>query len=168
MKVNSRTGSYIVCVVLCCAGWGWCGMGDKSGSDWENIWLLTMPEPTTVEVNNLGGLGEELENRQWQMVATKYHQIHYQLSADKGKVAEICSRIDNLYKFLAERSPAKPQIPIRVFLVPGERARSRCSKISNAMRTGDMGDAFFMLASLLHEETHLFNFAFLNNEQQGW
>lgn len=168
MKIDSRTVGYIVFVVLCCAGLGWCGTDDKSGNDWDSIWLLTVPEPMTVEVNNLGDLGEELENRRWQMVATKYHQIHYQLSIDKRKVAEIYSRIDNLYRFLTECSPAKPQTPIRVFLVPDEFGHSRCSKISNAMRTGDEGDALFMLTSLLHEETHLFNFAFLNNMQQGW
>lgn len=168
MKVDCRTVGCIVFVVLCCAGLGWCSVDDKSGNDWDSIWLLTMPEPTAVEVNNLGGLGGELENRRWQMVATKYHQIHYQLSTDKRKVAEVYSRIDNLYRFLAERSPAKPQTPIRVFLVPDEYGRSRCSKISNAMRTGDRGDALFMLTSLLHEETHLFNFAFLDSMQQGW
>lgn len=168
MKVDSMTAGYIVFVVLCCAGLGWCSMDDKSGNDWDSIWLLTMPGPTAVEVNNLGDLGGELENRRWQMVATEYHQIHYQLSTDKKKVAEIYSRIDNLYRFLAERSPAELQIPIRVFLVPDEVGHSRCSKISNAMRTGDGGDALFMLTSLLHEGTHLFNFAFLNSMQQGW
>lgn len=169
MKINRKALCYLVFVsMLYCASWGWCGIDNRSGNDWDSIWLLPMPEPTTVETGKLSDLGEELENRQWQMVATKYHQIHYQPSTDKRKVAEIYARIDNIYRFLAERSPAKPQIPIRVFIVPDEFGHSRCSKISNAMRTGDKGDALFMLTSLLHEETHVFNFAFLNSMQQGW
>lgn len=171
MKIDSKITIYIIFAILFCAGIVLCGTDDKSSNDWESIWLATlsdMPEPTVVEVGALGDLGEELENRQWQMVATKYHQIHYQPSADKAKVAEVYSRIDNLYRFLDGRSPEAQQTPIRVFLVPDEVGHSRCDRISNSMRTGDGGDAFFMLTSLLHEETHLFNFAFLDNIPQGW
>jgi len=171
MKIDSRITVFIVFTALSCAMAGWCGTDEKSGNDWDSIWQSTlspMPEPTAVEVASLGELGEELENRQWQMVATKYHQIHYQPSTDKKKVAEVYSRIDNLYRFLAGRSPAVPETPIKVFLVPDEVGHSRCDRISNSMRTGDGGDKRFMLTSLLHEETHLFNFAFLGNVPQGW
>ena len=171
MNVDSRISVCIIFIVLYCAGAGLCETDDKGGNDWDGIWLTTlsdMPEPTVVEIGDLGELGEELENRQWQMVATEYHQIHYQPSADKAKVAKIYSRIDNLYRFLGERSPMAAQTPIRVFLVPDEVGHSRCDRISNSMRTGDRGDEFFMLTSLLHEETHLFNFAFLGSIPQGW
>jgi hypothetical protein len=137
-------------------------------NDWDTIWQRPMPAPETVEVKQLGELGEDLENRKWQMISTQYHQIYYQPSTDIRKISEIYSLIDNIYTFLEGRSPAKLKTPIKAFLVPNESGRSRCDKLSNAMRTGDQGDTFFMLTSLLHEETHLFNFAFLNNIAQGW
>ena len=36
------------------------------------------------------------------------------------------------------------------------------------MRTGANADAAFIVSSLLHEETHVFNFAFLGERAQGW
>jgi phenylpropionate dioxygenase-like ring-hydroxylating dioxygenase large terminal subunit len=36
------------------------------------------------------------------------------------------------------------------------------------MRAGADGDTLFILTSLLHEETHIFNFSFLNDTPQGW
>jgi hypothetical protein len=36
------------------------------------------------------------------------------------------------------------------------------------MRTGADADAAFIVSSLMHEETHLFNFAFLGDSAQGW
>jgi len=137
-------------------------------NDWDIIWQREMPRPTTVTVGQLGSLGTELENRDWQMIATGRHEIYYQPSTDVRKVAELYSLIDNVYEFLAGRSPAELKTPIKVFLVPNEWGRSRCDKASNAMRTGDQGDVDFMLTSILHEETHLFNFAFLDNRMQGW
>ena len=168
MKLNTNALRHIFFAVLCCTGWGFCSTDGNTPDDWDNIWLLPMPSPTTVQVSELYDLGKDLENRQWLMVPTKDHQIHFTPSADKTKVAEIYARIDNLYTFLAQRSPAKPPTPIRVFLVPGEIGRSRCSKTSNAMRAGADGDTLFILTSLLHEETHIFNFAFLNDTPQGW
>jgi len=71
---------------------------------------------------------------------------------------------------LEGRSPAKfkPQIPIRAVIVPGQSGRSRCCWQANAVRTGDEGDLIFNMTSLLHEETHLFNMAFLVDKPQGW
>lgn len=161
----------ILFVVILFAGMciGAAGQNGESGGgdDWEDIFLLEMPEAKVVEVGTLGGLDKKLENRKWLMVETKYHQIHYQQSTDKQKVAEVYSHIDNVYKFLAGRSPAKLKAPVKVFLVPGEWGMSRCDRVNNAMKTGDKADAQFMLTSLLHEETHLFNFAFLGNVPQG-
>lgn len=104
----------------------------------------------------------------WLMVPTRYHQIYYQASADMNTVAEVYQSIDNLYEFLDRRSPAKARPPVRVFLVPGEHGQSRCSPQSVAMRTGADANAAFILGSLMHEETHLFNFAFLGTSAQGW
>jgi hypothetical protein len=164
---STFTGSFILLPLLV-FGSGGIARGDPGDNDWDRLWQLPMPQPTTVEVNELGELGKDLEHKKWQMIATRYHQIHFQPSTSKRKLAEIFARIDNLYDFLAERSPEKPPTPVKVFLVPGETGHSRCCRITTAMRTGDAGDAFFMLASLLHEETHLFNFAFLDKVPQGW
>ncbi len=140
----------------------------QESNDWDIIWQRQMPEPKAIEVKQLARLGKDLENRKWLMISTDYHQIYYQPSTDKKKVSELYSLIDNIYKFLEGRSPAKPKTPIKAFLVPNQRGRSRCDKTSNAMRTGDQGDVLFIMTSLLHEETHLFNFAFLNDVPQGW
>ncbi len=102
------------------------------------------------------------------MVPTKYHQIYYQGSADTKTVVEVYQVIDNLYDFLSRGSPANAKPPVRVFLVPGERGKSRCSPQAVAMRTGASADAAFIVSSLMHEETHLFNFAFLGDSAQGW
>ena len=164
--------------VLCAQRMSCCGLciflalgaaaaADQS-PDWSALWRLPLPASRVAAVGSVPELGADLENRSWRMVPTRYHQVHYQPTADEGMVAEVCSRIDNVYEFLAGRSPAKPNTPIRVFLVPNERARSRCSRAANAMRTGDQADAQFILASLIHEETHLFNFAYLAEVPQGW
>jgi hypothetical protein len=127
-----------------------------------------LPEPVKVRVNALGDFGSELESAEWLMVSTKYHQIHYQASVDKGMLAEVYQVIDNLYDFLSRRSPANAKSPVRVFLVPGERGRSRVSPQAVALRTGADADAAFIVGSLMHEETHLFNFAFLGESAQHW
>lgn len=168
-----RAGNRIICylvpaALLFCIPWTSNASEKQNDNDWHTIWQKPTPVPETIKVKQLGGLGEELENRKWQMISTQYHQIYYQPSTDTRKISEIYSLIDNIYKFLQGRSPKKLKTPIKVFLVPNESGRSRCSKLSNAMRTGVQGDTFFMLTSLLHEETHLFNFAFLNNIAQGW
>lgn len=168
MVIAKKSAQVILISFFFFVGVVWSGSESSSSDDWDSIFSLPMPEPRLVDVGELGGLGEELENRKWLMVGTGYHQIHFQQSADRQKVAEIYSRIDNVYRFLAERSPAGLQIPIKVFLVPDEYAKSRCDRESNAMRTGDRADAQVMLTSLLHEETHLFNYAFLDKVPQGW
>ena len=140
----------------------------EQSSDWNAIWCLPLHASRTAAIGSVPDLGADLENRSWRMIPTRYHQVHFQPTLDETMVAEICARIDNIYDFLAGRSPTKPPTPIRAFLVPDERARSRCSRTANAMRTGDQGDVQFILASLIHEETHLFNFAFLKEVPQGW
>jgi hypothetical protein len=154
--------------VLICSAFPLYGDANQEGFDWSGIWQKPMPSPVTVEIGKLGGLGEDLENREWQMVSTKYHEIYFQPSLERKKVSEVYLLIDNVYEFLEGRSTDKPAYPIKAFLVPGQTGRSRCSSVSNAMRTGDKGDVFFIITSLLHEETHLFNFAFLDSKRQGW
>src|SRR5258708_2329929 len=139
--------------------------------EWSRVWTpngAALPAAVEVRATALGDLGPELESAHWLMVSTKYHQIRYQASADTRTVVEVSRVIDNLYDFLSRRSPAKAKPPIRVFLVPGERGKSRCSPQAVAMRTGADADAAFIVSSLMHEETHLFNFAFLGDRAQGW
>lgn len=148
-------------------------LANSPTNDWARLWQRSdapMPKPVTVRVGagELGGLGEDLENREWQMVSTEHHRLHFQSSADRAKVAELHRLLDRVYVFLDGRSPAKPPTPIKVFLVPNERGRSRCSQSVSAARTGELGELPFQLTSLLHEETHLFNFAFLGNKPQNW
>jgi hypothetical protein len=138
-------------------------MASAVDSEWGGA-----PEPVKVRVPALGDLGAELESAEWLMVSTKYHQIHYQASVDMRTLAEVYQVIDNLYDFLSRRSPSNAKWPVRVFLVPGERGRSRVSPQAVAMRTGADADAAFIIGSLMHEETHLFNFAFLGAAAQGW
>ena len=127
-----------------------------------------LPEPVKVRVHDLADLGSDLESAEWLMVSTKYHQIHYQSSVDLKMLADVYQVIDNLYDFLTRQSPASPKLPVRVFLVPGQRGQSRVSPQALAMRTGADADAAFIVGSLMHEETHLFNFAFLGGAAQGW
>jgi len=127
-----------------------------------------MPEAIRTSVTAPADLGPGLDSSNWLMVPTKYHQLYYQASADLKTVAEAYRLLDNVYEFLSRRSPAKPDAPVRVFLVPGERGKSRSSKQMVAARTGADADATFIISSLIHEETHLFNFAFLGNAAQGW
>ncbi len=139
--------------------------------EWHRLWIPTgavLPAPVRVKVSALGDLGAELESPEWLMVSTKYHQIHYQASIDMRTLTEVYQVIDNLYDFLSRRSPASAKWPVRVFLVPGERGRSRVSPQAVAMRTGADADAAFIIGSLMHEETHLFNFAFLGAAAQNW
>jgi hypothetical protein len=148
-----------------------CVVAWTQADEWSRLWTpssAALHEAVKVRATALGDLGPELESAQWLMVSTKYHQIYYQASADTRTVVEVCRVIDNLYDFLSRRSPAKAKSPIRVFLVPGERGKSRCSRQGVAMRTGADADAAFIVSSLMHEETHLFNFAFLGDRAQGW
>jgi hypothetical protein len=148
-----------------------CAVAGAQPDDWHRLWTpngATLPEAVKVRVSALGDLGPELESAEWSMVPTKYHQIYYQASADIKTVVEVSRVIDNLYDFLGRRSPAKARLPVRVFLVPGERGKSRCSLQAVAMRTGADADTAFIVSSLMHEETHLFNFAFLGDRAQGW
>ena len=140
-------------------------------SDWKLLWepsTATLPSPVKVPVGNLTGLGQDLENQEWLMIQTTFHQLFFKNSADPKKAANLARLLDGLYVFLDGRSPTKPEPPIRAFLVPAERGRSRCSPTSQAMRTGELGELAFLLTGLLHEETHLFNFAYLGEHAQGW
>jgi len=139
--------------------------------DWHRLWIPSgsrLPDPVKVRVQSLGDLGSDLESDEWLMVSTKYHEIHYQPSIDMKMLADVYQVIDNLYEFLNRRSPVPAKSPIRVFLVPGQRGRSRVSPQAVAMRTGADAEATFVVGSLMHEETHLFNFAFLGQAAQGW
>ena len=143
MRVGNRIICYIIsAAVLFCIPWTSNASEKQNDNDWHTIWQKPIPVPETIEVKQLGGLGEELENRKWQMISTQYHQIYYQPSTDTRKISDIYSLIDNIYRFLQGRSPKKLKTPIKVFLVPNELGRSRCSKLSNAMRTGVQGDTF--------------------------
>jgi hypothetical protein len=148
-----------------------CAVAWTAPDEWSQLWTSnrgTLPEAAKVRATGLADLGPELESAQWLMVPTKYHQIYYQASADINTVVEVSQVIDNLYDFLSRRSPANAKPPIRVFLVPNERGESRCSRQAVAMRTGIDADAAFIVSSLMHEETHLFNFAFLGDRAQSW
>jgi hypothetical protein len=148
-----------------------CAVAWAQPDEWHRLWTpnrAALPEAVKVRVSALGDLGPGLESAEWLMVPTKYHQIYYQASADTKTVVGVYQVIDNLYDFLSRRSPAKAKPPVRVFLVPGERGKSRCSPQAVAMRTGANADAAFIVSSLMHEETHLFNFAFLGDSAQGW
>jgi hypothetical protein len=145
--------------------------GGTASDEWHRLWQKNgeaFPSPKAVQVGSLGDLGRELENREWLMVQSKYHHLYYQSSTDANLVVEVYQLIDNLYEFLSQRSPATVKPPVLAFLVPGERGRSRCCFRANAMRTGANADIAFILSSLLHEETHLFNHAFLGDKSQGW
>lgn len=148
-----------------------CAVAWTQPDEWSSLWSATsaaLPAPVRVTVSALGDLGPELESSRWMMVSTKYHQIYYQESTDTKTVTAVYQAIDGLYDFLSRRSPANATPPVRVFLVPGERGKSRCSRQAVAMRTGADADAAFIVSSLMHEETHLFNFAFLGDRAQGW
>jgi hypothetical protein len=139
--------------------------------EWHRLWIpggAVLPEPVKVRVHALGDLGPELEAAEWLSVSTRHHQIYYQASLDPQTLLDVYQVIDNLYDFVSRRSPADAPRPVRVFLVPGERGRSRVSAQAVAMRTGANADATFIVSSLMHEETHLFNFAFLGQSAQGW
>ena len=143
----------------------------NAADDWGRLWRknsAALPTPVTATADDLGDFGRGIEGRAWLMVHTRHHRIHYQASLDRGKLAEIYARIDNLYDFLSERSPMKAKTPLAVYLIPEELGLSRCSRDARAMRTGAQGDTDFILSSLLHEETHLFNFAWLGERQQNW
>ena len=168
MKNNCIVYLSVVAAVFICTARTVCTANEQHNDDWSIIWRRPTPTPVSIEVKQLGGLGKDLENRKWLMISTDFHQIYYQPSTDKKKVSEVYYLIDNVYEFLKGRSPAKLKTPIKTFLVPNKRGRSRCDRTCNAMRTGDQGDILFIITSLLHEETHLFNFAFLGDVPQGW
>ena len=139
--------------------------------EWQRLWIpsgAVLPEPVKVRVHALGDLGSELEAAEWLMVSTRYHQIYYQTSIDTVMLDAVYRVIDNVYEFLSRRSPVNASQPVRVFLVPGERGRSRVSPQAVAMRTGADADAAFVVGSLMHEETHLFNLTFLGHSGQNW
>jgi hypothetical protein len=149
------------------------GTGAAPAEDWATLWqpaAVTMPAPATVRVlgSDVGDLGEDLANRDWLMVSTARHQLYFQASADRAKVAALYPLLDGVSAFLRGRSPATPTSSIKVFLVPDERGHSRCSQIVRALRTGEQGDLAFLATSVLHEETHLFNFAVLGRKPQNW
>lgn len=168
MKNNCTVYLSVVAAVFICTARTACAANEQHNDDWSIVWRQPTPTPVAIQVKQLGGLGKDLENRKWLMISTDCHQIYYQPSTDKMKVSEVYYLIDNVYEFLEGRSPTKLKIPIKAFLVPNERGRSRCDRTCNAMRTGDQGDILFIITSLLHEETHLFNFAFLDDVPQGW
>lgn len=168
MKNNCIVYLSVVAAVFICTARTACTANEQHNDDWSIMWRQPTPTPVAIQVKQLGGLGKDLENRKWLMISTDCHQIYYQPSTDKKKVSEVYYLIDNVYEFLKGRSPAKLKTPIKAFLVPNEWGRSRCDRTCNAMRTGDQGDILFIITSLLHEETHLFNFAFLDDVPQGW
>ena len=148
-----------------------CGAASAQPDEWHRLWIpngAVLPEPVKVRVRALGDLGPELESAEWLMVSTKHHQIYYQAGIDMRMLDEVYQVIDNLYDFLGRRSPANARQPVRVFLVPGERGRSRVSPQAVAMRTGADADGAFIVGSLMHEETHLFNLTFLGERGQNW
>jgi len=158
--------SISILALVCVAAWT-----PPQPDEWHRLWAsngAALPKPVTIRVTALGDLGSELESAEWLMVPSKSHEIYYQRSTDTGTITEVFHVIDNVYEFLAQRTPAKPRLPVRVFLVPGERGRSRSSRQVVAMRTGADADAAFIVSSLMHEETHLFNFAFLGESAQNW
>jgi len=138
--------------------------------EWERLWT---PHPVPNRrvrreyVTGISDLGEDIAGKEWRVVATQYHDVYYMPSMDPDKLEQLLSRLDNIYAFLAPWSPAPLTTPVRVFLIPGQWAHSRCSVKDHAMRTGDVAPAEFLLTSLLHEETHLFNFAYLGGLGQG-
>jgi hypothetical protein len=147
------------------------GVASAQPDEWHRLWNpngAVLPEPVKVRLHALGDLGPELESAEWLMVSTKHHQVYYQNTIDMRMLNEVYQVIDNLYDFLSQRSPANAKQPVRVFLVPGERGRSRVSPQAVAMRTGADADAAFIVGSLLHEETHLFNLTFLGERGQNW
>ena len=168
MKNNCIVYLSVVAAVFICTARTACTANEQHNDDWSIMWRQPTPTPVAIQVKQLGGLGKDLENRKWLMISTDCHQIYYQPSTDKKKVSEVYYLVDNVYEFLKGRSPAKLKTPIKAFLVPNEWGRSRCDRTCNAMRTGDQGDILFIITSLLHEETHLFNFAFLDDVPQGW
>ncbi len=174
LRVAKKRGTAAITlsqVVLLAVLAGVNGRAETNTNDWSLLWQpngTTLPKPTKVHIGSLADLGPELENREWLMVPTRSHQLLFQDSTDRKKVAELYQLIDGLYVFLSGRSPARPTPPILAFLMPDEGGHSRCSRKIPAMRTGDQGEVPFLLTSFLHEETHLFNFAFLEGKAQGW
>lgn len=159
---------YAACV--CCTF----GEPNDVRPDWDSLWkvrqMQPMPEPKPCQITQTGTLGEDLA-RNWQTVPTKYHMLHFTKQIEPQKLKKVYVLIDNIYEFLQQRAPeaSKPaQTPIAVFLVDGQLKRSRCCPSINAMRTGDQGDIYEIITSLLHEETHLFNMVNLDGKPQGW
>ena len=147
------------------------GCASAQPDEWQRLWVANgaaFPEPAKVRVHALGDLGPELESAEWLMVSTKYHQIYYQTPIDGRMLGEVYQVIDNVYEFLGRRSPVNAKQPVRVFLVPGERGRSRVSPKAVALRTGADAETAFILGSVMHEETHLFNLTFLGESGQNW
>jgi len=77
------------------------GVASPPSKDWVRLWQrgnVAMPAPITTHVGagELGGLGEDLENRDWQTVSTGHHQLYFQPSADMAKVADLYRLLDGL------------------------------------------------------------------------
>lgn len=138
--------------------------------EWEDLWIPRPAPDREVRreyVTGIIDLGEDIAGKEWRVVSTQYHDVYYMPSMDPDKLEQLLSWLDNIYAFLTPWSPAPLATPVRVFLIPGQWAHSRCSFKDHAMRTGDVAPAEFLLTSLLHEETHLFNFAYLGGLGQG-
>ena len=138
--------------------------------EWEDLWIPRPAPDREVRreyVTGIIDLGEDIAGKEWRVVSTQYHDVYYMPSMDLDKLEQLLNWLDNIYAFLTPWSPAPLATPVRVFLIPGQWAHSRCSFKDHAMRTGDVAPAEFLLTSLLHEETHLFNFAYLDGLGQG-
>lgn len=127
-----------------------------------------MPDSTPVIAFSLGGLGKDLEQREWQMISSKYHSIYFQESSDRAKVHAVFQLIDNVYDFLSAITPVKDNTPIQVYLAPGEKGNSRRATDVNGIRTGADAEVAVIIGTILHEETHLFNNALLEYSTANW
>ena len=167
------TTSAVVLVFLCLAAAAARGeAADIPGkrAAFASLWVpraIDMSKPRREFVENVGFSGKDLEGKEWLVISTKYNKIYYQNSIDQIKLRQVVRYVDNVYDFLKSWSPASPEIPIKSFLVPDEEGNSRCFFNTNSMRTGDKGDVVMIITSFLHEETHLFNNAYLGKLEQG-
>ena len=141
--------------------------GKRAG--FASLWVpraVDLSRPQIEVVKNAGTLGENIEDKQWRVISTKYHLLYYQDTIDKNTLKQVARCVDNIYDFLKMWNPATPKIPIKAFLTP-DQGQSKCSPEDNAMRTWEGRSFALVLTSLLHEETHLFNFAYLDR-QGSW
>ncbi len=140
-------------------------------TEWEKLWKPNgkpLPDSNPVMTFSLGGLGSDLEGREWQMVSSRYHTIYFRETADKVKVQAVYQLIDNVYDFLSAITPVKELAPIQIYLVTGEVGNARRAGGINAIRTGLDAELSVVIATILHEETYLFNRALLATSRSGW